>query len=318
MKNELQPIVRYLQTADTDSFRRYILKIEILNEIPTENDIEAIHNSKWYRQLADEQWEDGSWGRFHTMSSKEIKQKFVSTEAALRRARELGLKKNDPMIAKCIKIMERYVLGEETWTDYIEKHKDNGKSHLFCRPYLTAANINLFDSENPVIKPLRDVVAETLGTAFSTGCFDENFWEQKVREYHVPSIVHPQIAYSSMLMQNANCMEDALQTRYLDYIWNGKKGIYYVSSISPSDKQYLEDKRFDQWLRTLELLSGFSLFPDFMKDGTFTHLLNEIDRLINEDGTLINNNVRYANSWHEKNIRKNDFILRILRVLVKC
>ena len=318
MKKELQPIINYLQTTATDPFPRYIFKNEILNEKPTADDVEAIHNSKWYRQLADEQWDDGSWGRFHTMSSKEIKQKFVSTEVALRRARELGLSKNAPMIAKCIKIMERYVREEETWTDYIEKHKDNGKSHLFCRPYLTAANINLFDPENPVIKPLRDVVAETLKTAFTTGSFDENFWEQKVGEYHVPSIAHPGIAYSSMLLQNANCMEDALQTQYLDYIWNGKKGIYYVSSISPADKQCLEDKRFDQWFRTLELLSGFSLFPDFMKDSVFPHLLNEIDRLINEDISLINNNVRYADSWRDKNTRKNDFILRILRVLIKC
>ena len=79
------------------------------------------------------------------------------------------------MIAKCIKIMERYIRGDETWTDYIEKHKDNGKGHLFCRPFMSAANINLFEPENPVIKPLRDVVVETIKTAFANDVFDEIF-----------------------------------------------------------------------------------------------------------------------------------------------
>jgi hypothetical protein len=62
--------------------------------------------------------------------------------------------------------MERYVRGEETWTDNIEKHKDNGKGHLFCRPYQSAAAINTFDPENPYIKPLRDNALESVKKAF--------------------------------------------------------------------------------------------------------------------------------------------------------
>jgi hypothetical protein len=232
MKKELQPIIEYLQSVLTDPFPRYILKNEILRETPTAADIEAIHSTKWYRQLADEQWDDGSWGRFHSMDSRiAAKQKFVSTEAALRRSLELGLSKDDPIVANCIKLMERYVRGDETWRDYIEKHKDNGKGHMFCRPFLTAANINLFDPENSVIKPLRDVVAETLKTAFTTDCFDETFWGQKVSEYHVPSIAQPGNAYSVMLLQKSECMDKPLQKRYLSYVWNKKEGIYYISNL---------------------------------------------------------------------------------------
>lgn len=320
MIKSLHHIIDYLLPTAIDPFPRYIIKREILNEKPSDTDIKAIHSSKWYRQLADEQWEDGSWGRFHTMASKDIKgKKFVSTEVALRRARTLGLTKDDPMIGKCIQIMERYVRGEETWTDYIEKHKDNGKGHMFCRPFLTAANINIFDPENTTIKPLRDVVAETLKTAFATGCFDENFWEQKVREYHVPSIAHPGNLYSSLLVQRTNCMDDTLQRHYLDYVWNKAGGIYYISSMPPADKRRIEDKRFFEWLSNLELLSGFSLFPEFMEKEAFQHLIHEVDRLIHDDAALPGSyNLRYAESWRDKSARKNDVILRILRVLVKC
>ena len=319
MNREMQKIIEHIMPVATDPFPRYIFKKEILRETPAVADIDAIHSSKWYRQLADEQWEDGSWGRFHSQDSKTpIKQKFVTTEAALRRARELGLTKADPIMEKCIKLMERYVRGEETWTDNIEKHKDNGRRHLFCRPYMSAVAINMFDPENSFIKPLRYNALDSVKKAFQNEFFDEQVWEQDVREYRVPSIAGTGM-YGIMLFQNTNCMEDKLQKQYLDYIWNGKTGIYYVSSMPPADKRYLEDKRFFEWLSTLELLSGFSLFPEFMKNDALPHLLNETNRLLNEDIIIpASYNTRYAESWRDKNNRKNDVILRILRLLVKC
>jgi len=319
MKKELQPIINYLATAVTDPFPHYIFKKEIKRETPTVADIEAIHASKWYKQLADEQWDDGSWGRFHSQDSKTAKkQKFVTTENALGRAHQLSLTKDDPIIVKCIKKMERYISGEETWTDNIEMHNDKGKGHLFCRPYMTAAVINTFDSDNHFVKPLRDNALESISRAFATGFFDEKVWEQDVREYRVPSITGMGM-YGIMLFQNSDCMDDTLQKQYINYIWYGKNGIFYVSNMPPADKRYLEDKRFFEWLSTLELISGFTLFPDFMKNDVLPHLLKETWRLINDDVFIPDSyNVRYAESWRDKNNRKSDLILRILRVLVKC
>ncbi len=48
---------------------------------------------------------------------------------------------DDPVVAKCIRLMGRYVREEEAWPDYVEKHKDNGRSFIFCRPFLTAVNL---------------------------------------------------------------------------------------------------------------------------------------------------------------------------------
>ena len=320
----IQQITDYLSENISDSVPKYILIKEIYKKAPSSleyiNTYNDLKQSKWYLELVSEQWENGSWGLFHGVSTKtEKKQKYGCTEIALRRANELSLSKDDPMMAKCIKIMERYVRGDETYPDYIEKHKDNGKGHLFCRPFMAAANINVFDPENSVITPLRDVVAETMKTAFANSSFDEAFLGQKVSEYHVPGISHPGIAYSAMLLKNSDCMDHTLQRKYIDYIWNNKNGIYYVSSIPPADKQSLEDKLFDQWLNTLELLNGFSLFPDLMIKDVLPHLLGEIERLINGDVDLSHiKSGRYADSWRDKTKRKADMILRIARILVKC
>jgi len=94
-------------------------------------------------------------------------------------------------------------------------------------------------------------------------------------------------------------------------------GMYYVSGIPPVDKQNLEDGRFAQWFNILEVLSGFSLFSDYMKDAVLPHLLNEVDRLINGD-VLCNLTCNYANSYRDKSKRKTDVILRIARLLAKC
>jgi hypothetical protein len=273
-------------------------------------------NSKQYRELAGEQREDGSWGRFHTMDSKTAeKQKFKTTENALKRARELSLTKDDPMIAKCIKLMERYVRGEETWPDKIEKHHDNGKSHLRSCLFISAANINLFDPENPVVKPMREIVAKTLEIALSKGYFDEKAWVNENLNYRGPCFSGWN-AYPLMILQNSDCMDDELQRKYLDYIWNRECGVYYLSNFPLSEKRYSEDKFFNAWLNTLEHLSGFSLFSEFMKNDVLFHLLHEANRLLNEKITIPKSyNTRYAESWRDKNNRKTDMVLRLARLI---
>ena len=127
--------------------------------------------------------------------------------------------------------------------------------------------------------------------------------------------------YSALLLQNSRCMSDELERQYFNYLWNKKDGIYYVSSVPPADKQHIENKLFLQWFSTLELLSGFSLFPDFIKNEIFTHLIGEVNRMMINDIELPPTHPiagHYAESWRDKNTRKNDMILRILRLLTKC
>jgi hypothetical protein len=321
--SDIQWMTDYLYEHIKDPVPQYIFQKEILKAPVTSPDFlnayDAMRQSKWYSELADEQWEDGSWGRFHTQDSKApVKQKYVTTEDALKRARQLSLSKDDPMIARCIKLMERYVRGEETWSDKIEMHHDGGRSHLHSRSYLTAAWINLFDPENPVVKPKRDVLVNTLKVALSKSYFDEEAWMEENRNYRGPCLSGWN-AYPLMLLQNSDCIDDTLQRQYLSYIWNRKEGIYYLADFPLSERVYLEDKRFYKWIYTLEHLTGFSLFPEFMKDEALSHLLNETYRLINEDVIIPSSyNLRYSDSWRDKNKRKTDLVLRLARIINKC
>jgi len=175
---DIQHIIEYLSENLTDPVPRFVMVKEIYKEPTTcpayMAAYEKLRQSKWYRVLADEQWEDGSWGSFHSMvANTKINSKFISTEAALRRARELSLPKDDPVVAKAVRLMERYVRGEQEYPDRVEKHNDGGRGFMIAIPFLVAGNLNLFDPDNLLLGSLREVYLKTLKVAFAKGDFDE-------------------------------------------------------------------------------------------------------------------------------------------------
>lgn len=317
MLEQLQDVIEYINEKMLDPVPQYILKKEVLHSSSYESENNKRKESKWYKQLASEQWENGSWGRFHTQDTKSnIKQKFNTTENALRRARELSLDKNNEMIYRAIQLMERYLQGQEEWLD------TNEHSYGFEVAFRTliAANLSLFDPKHTLVQARKEICAENFEKAFKNGKLNEDIWEKenKVRN---EILLNPFTVYIIWLMQNNDFLDEANERNFLEYIWNRKDGIYYCTYSPSSEIEYLESKGFLTWLNGLENLSDFSLFPEFMNRATTSHLLNEIHRLMYNDVLLPNTSPiygHYSESWSKREFRKNDLILRILRVLMKC
>ncbi len=313
----LQEVIDYLNENMPDPVPQYLLNKEIRKSSSIEFEYNRLRESKWYQQLAAEQWENGSWGRFHTQDTKlQLKQKYATTESALRRARELALDKSDAMIDKALQIMERYLLGQENWLDVNEHHF--GFQISFRT--IVAANLSLFDPKHPLVQIKKEICAHNLSGAIAQGLLNEAIWEQENKKNN-EILLKPYMVYIIWLLQDNNFLDEARQRVFLEYIWHRKEGIYYRTNSPSSDVEYLESKNFLTWLSGLEELSNFSLFPEFMSIGTTSHLLNEVHRLMYHDVVLPNTIPiygHYAETWSMKNYRKNDLILRILRVLIKC
>jgi len=212
--------------------------------------------------------------------------------------------------------MERYIRGEERWTDNNERHY--GWEVAFKT--LIAARLSLFDPTNPLLRTKREICVENLAKAFAADAPNEEIWESENRKSD-EILLRVWMIYPVWLLQCNEFLDEELQRKFLNWIWNRKGGIYYVTNIPPADVRSLEDKGFAQWLSGVENLSGFSLFPEIMAKGVAAHLLHEIERLIMGDIKLPSAHTitgRYAESWVGGNARKNDSILRILRVLVRC
>lgn len=314
---QLQEVIDYLNENMSDPVPKYILKKEIMHNPSCEDEYNKLRKSKWYMQLAAEQWENGSWGRFHTQDTKsKLNQKFVTTESALRRARELALDKSDAMIDKAFKLMERYILGTEDWLDTIEHHY--GFQITFKT--IVAANLSLFDPKHPLVQAKKEICADNLSKAFAHGSLDEDIWEKENRKSN-EILLRPYMVYIIWLLQDNDFLNEDKERSFLEYIWNRKEGIYYRTGSPLSEIEYLESKNFLTWLSGLEEVSSFSLFPEFMSKGISDHLLNEIHRLMYNDVTLPNPIPvfgHYSETWTKKNLRRNDLILRILRILIKC
>lgn len=315
MENSFDVILANLSERAFDPIQAHILRT-IRGQTPSGVDYTQ---SKWYRQLADTQWPDGSWGRFHSMDSS-VKQVFTTTEAALRRAWDMGLPKDDPVVAESIALMERYLRGEQAWLDRTEVHRDGGRSFPVAFRFLIAANISRFDPDNPLLASRREICAKNLAVAFEGGALDEDIWWREIRKDD-EILLEAFMIYPAWLLQNCDCMDDALQRKYLDYLWRREQGIYYLPKFPPCALRSLEDKRFPAWLGILESLSGFSLFPEFMREEALPYLLHEAGRLMHEDIALpaappmIGH---YAESWRDKDMRKTDLLLRMARIIAKC
>lgn len=314
---ELQDIIDYLNENMSDPVPKYILSKEIIHSSTSVSEINKVKETKWYQQLAAEQWDNGSWGRFHTQDTKSpLKNKFVTTEAALRRARELSLDKNDEMVHKTIQLMERYLEGQEKWLDVNEHHY--GFQISFRT--IVAANLSLFDPKHPLVQEKKEVVAAHLSKAFIDGFLYEDIWEKENRNSN-EVLLRPYMVYIIWLLQNNDFLDKANERDYLKYIWYRKEGIYYCTNGPLSDIHFLESKNFLTWLSGLESLCNFSLFPEFMSMGTSNHLINEIHRLMYENVSLPKTSPifgHYSETWSNRISRRNDMILRILRVLIKC
>jgi hypothetical protein len=133
----------YLSAHITDPVQKYIFAKEISRNPLSSLEYTEIYNemtrSKWYRELADDQKEDGSWGSaFHGGNVKDQKRyKFTCTEAGIRRAREMNLPKDDSVIARCIHLLEKYINGESrapyTIEDWHSRERDESEEAAAIR-----------------------------------------------------------------------------------------------------------------------------------------------------------------------------------------
>lgn len=90
IKANIEPIPKYRLMRDvlklkTDNIELIDAKSEVLQ-------------TKWVKEIVNLQWDDGSWGQFHSMS--QLSSSVMTTEYALRRLLILGLDKNDEPIKK--------------------------------------------------------------------------------------------------------------------------------------------------------------------------------------------------------------------------
>lgn len=243
---EIDPIPKYLYMRD-------ILKVDKDN-----SDMQSLKAkvlaSDHVRKITDEQLADGSWGRFHTLST--ITKDPVTTEQALKRLYHLGLDRDDEPIKKAISYMEGHLEDKYDFRDYNEKKHD---WRLFTH-MMAATWLRIFDEDNELALNVAKKRATVLEHTFKDGYYNGDAYIEAYNDILKPKkgkFVWKIENFYQVSLPKGLLSEDT-EKAFVEYITSSDKGIYYIYnkplSILPPEFMSKE---------TLRFINAYSLIAEF-------------------------------------------------------
>lgn len=318
MNRKINGYVNFLLDNSPSPFCEYIIDKELLqsDEQTVCGSYEWAKMFKLYTELSDEQLPDGSWGGFEDSITADCKGKhFKTTARAMHRMLDLSLDKGDPMVGKALNICKRYLSGEAAHPN--KWGKDNTFKPVSVNRSV-ARWVSYFEPENVFVSEVRYSYAERLKAACSQGYFNIEKWSGFD---FIPKFAHFSYDINYMLSYG-KCISEDIQRIWLTHEWNSQ--LWYNGNL-PSDIKSPDDPLFIFWLVRLENLKDFSLFSEFMAEKTAPYLNGLCERLCdkNDDMYIKTNNYFYHQGQYteppwNKQQKKNDLLLRIIRLLNKC
>lgn len=329
---QIRDLGEALLAETPDVIPRFRIIRDIL-EIPSSDPLfieaqDGLANSKLALELTESQEANGTWGRFHSQDTKDkVKRRFVTTEQAIRQALALGFDKDSGILQKVIGFMADVIEGKDTWPDPPEKHEGWPTGVRL----ITAATLARIDNHHPALQEVRESWVEILKRTFASG----QYGSEDECEAHLAlngiftKNKYPRLAsiYPLILLSGTDSrLPKDLETRYLDWIWRKKDGIYYLTWFSLDKYPDLNAKEFPFWLEAIEILSGFDCWAGEHGEEVAAWLWNQRDShgVWNlEAGSEGANGARkycrfqMSESWRNPLHREIDCSVRILCLLKK-
>lgn len=313
-------IINDLHSYNIDDIPSYILKRDFLEADTSSLEMIEIKNrilqNKHVTKITNVQWDDGSWGRFHSMST--TTSDMATTEKAIRRLQNLGLDLNDEPIKKVINYMESYMRKEIELIDYNEKKHDWS---LLTRLFVSTWLLRL-DKDNIIATEEAKKWVNVIKKAFSEGLYNDSLYNKAYNQFLQPEpgkhIWQIENFYIVSIMRGL--LDDVSEQRFINHLLNSDKGIYYIYSNNlmnpPKEFQSREASRY---LMAWELLLNFKhgrKKSSILRDWIYNSL--DEDGLW-DNGSIVRDNMVFplSDSWRKKINRKIDCSIRIKKMLLK-
>ena len=271
-QNDLKTTAERLLDMQPDPVPRFRLLRDVLRYDPADAACQEAERdllqSKWVSLLADSQWDDGTWGRFHTQDSSK-KQPFPTTESAIAIALELGLDQHSSIIQKVMPTILDYVGGKAIWPDPPEKH-DNPQAWYVWVRHFSAAILALVDPHHAQLDEFWGLWAEALQAAFQSGAYDrqrEIVALNALMQCRMKNPVPFHKRYPLLILSAThNRLPGDLERRMLDFVMHYPEGIYYVYGKDISVLPSILSRDFGPWFFAHQLLSRFRLWKELSVD----------------------------------------------------
>lgn len=256
---------------------KYKILTEILNYDENSEEVrtlrEQLNESKWVKDIVNEQKENGSWGRFHSQDSRE-KQKYKTTESAVKHLSYLGMKRGDEPIDKVCDYMESLLSNKIPWPDAWEGNRwFQAGVDLFI-----TSKLSIFGCDENLYNSIAEKWITILSEAFSNGVYDSHKADEKAKEIIGVDIHDSYIGLNSinsiiLFSNNRHKIPEDLQRKYLYWLHTYPKNVFYLVTLPAKHPMYITNSNeISDWIILMNYLSKF--------DGFYEEFSDEINWLI--------------------------------------
>ena len=216
----------------------------------------ALKRSGGVHELQEEQRDDGSWGAFHSRSTK-LKQRIPSTEVGVERSLSLGLDSEHLILQMASEYIIRIMSGEIIFPDY---HEKNDRWQTGMRLFL-ASTLSLIDPGNSILDAERQLWLEILSRSFQSGVYSANDESKAHADLTGATVKGSYLVLNNryqinLLTSVPTLIPIELQRYFFSWIWSSPEGIGYLD-IPLNRTPLHKPGRMDRWLASLELLCRF-------------------------------------------------------------
>lgn len=318
MHTEVRASAERILSMNPDPIPQYRILRDVLALPPTDKLIAAkkrMLTSHWIKDLEAEQKNNGSWGPFHSRTTK--KSRFYTTEYAVSCGIAYGLIKNDHIFKKAVEYMSSVLQGNQSWEDTPEKNE----RWPIGVEMITASTLSQIDPYNKILDPIWEKWVIIAEKTFSSGKYNPDDEECAHKEIHG---LHCDLQYLrlnnkyALQLLTSRTLPEKLQNALIKWVWHLDTGIKYLEiplykyiinvKKKPSYKKYI-----GRWLSSLELLSNCYTWK--------LHAKESIDWLLTQKNDLWDfENVdtwRLSENWRRRKNRQIDHSTRVLLLLAK-
>ena len=324
-EEKLQSLGKDVLRLSPDAIPEHILKTEILNERNSLATKREIYNTDLVKDLIRYQWDDGSWGRFHSQDTKR-RDKFKTSQIAIMKAKAWGLGKHDAVINKAIHYMEE-VLENKT-----EIHDPREKSPTWPIGVetWTAATLAIVDPDNILLNRTWEKCFHLVKSAFKTDKFNMDGLRKGYADLGINFVRKgydgkPRYGYLfianvnaiKILATRASLLPESLSEILVNWIWNKHDGIGYTFGSQLSD--YLNHGKYGEIETRIRIINDLLKFK--IENRQFSSFVSWIEGM--ECDGLWDFGPRPANTievplsdnWRKRITRRVDYSVAILRFL---
>lgn len=260
------------------------------------------------------QFDDGSFGPFHSMSSNGA----MTTERALRRFYYLSLTSDHEIVRKTLKYVSECLNRDTIISDRREKAI---QWDAFC-DLMFSSWLFLFSCHSSKVKEVRELWISILEESIVNGTFDKRKYNEVYR-YYIKRLntgeraINPASFYVVVLVRDG--LNEAAKKSYLDYIM--QQGIYYIYD-RPLNRlpEKFGTKNSFEYLEAIRLILPYTKEKGellFIKEWIDKQIyqIDEVMPYVKADGMIF---PKLAENWRKKKSKQDDitsYLEEFLKIL---